>query len=145
MGHSSKQDDEITKRLNEGAKMEITQNEVTINGKSYILKDSIKESVKAENKDGLEYKLIRCDRSGVFAGYLKSLNGKDAIILEARRIFYWTGAASLSQLAIDGTKSPSSCKFPEAVSKIQVTDVIEILDVTEKAKKSIDSVAIWKA
>lgn len=125
--------------------MDITQTTVTINGKEYVLKDSIKESTKAESKDGLEYKLVRCSSSGVFAGYLKSLTGQNAVILEARRIWYWTGAASLSQLAIDGTKSPSSCKFPEAVSKIQVTDCIEVLDVTEKAKKTIDSVAIWKA
>lgn len=124
--------------------MEITQTELTVNGKKYVLAESIL-SQKAEAKDGLEFKLIRCDRSGVFAGYLKSLNDRTAIIIDARRIFYWTGAASLSQLAIDGTKSPNSCKFPEAVSKIQVTDVIEVLDVTEKAKKSINSVAIWKA
>lgn len=123
--------------------MEITQNQVTINGKVYVLADSLSNS-KAENKDGLEYKMIRGDRSGVFVGYLKSLNGKEAILLEARRIWYWTGAASISQLAIDGTNNPTNCKFPEAVSKIQITDVIEVLDVTEKAKKSIESVKIWK-
>jgi hypothetical protein len=126
-------------------KMEITQNTLTINGLEYVLKSTVNQNTKAEYKDGLEYKLIRCDRSGVFAGYLKSLNGKEAIILEARRIFYWTGAASLSQLAIDGTKSPSTCKFPEAVTKILVTDVIEVLDVSSRAKASIDSVQIWKA
>jgi hypothetical protein len=123
--------------------MDITQNEVTINGKKYVLADSI-QNTKAELKDGLEYKLIRCSSSGVFAGYLKSIVGQTAIILEARRIWYWSGAASLSQLAIDGTSKPNDCKFPEAVSKIQVTDCIEILDVTDKAKKSIDSVKVWR-
>lgn len=123
--------------------MEITQNEVTINGKKYILEESV-NVIKAENKDGLEYKMIRGDRSGIFVGYLKSLNGKEAILLEARRIWYWTGAASISQLAIDGTNNPTNCKFPQAVSKIQITDAIEVLDVTDKAKKSIDSVKIWK-
>jgi len=124
--------------------MDITQNEVTINGKKYVLVDSIQSQTKAESKDGLEYKLIRCSNSGVFAGYLKSIVFQTAIILEARRIWYWSGAASLSQLAIDGTTKPNDCKFPEAVSKIQVTDCIEILDVTDKAKKSIDSVKIWR-
>jgi hypothetical protein len=141
--------DEITKRLNanqgKGAKVEITQNELTVNGKKYVLADSVKENAKAESKDGLEYKLFRGDRSGVFAGYLKSLNGKEAIVLDCRRIWYWTGAASISQLAIDGTNNPTNCKFPEAVSKMQLTDVIEVLDVTAKAKASIDSVKIWKA
>lgn len=124
--------------------MEITQNTVTINGKEYILKDSVQNNSKAESKDGLEYKLVRCQNSGVFAGYLKSLNDRQAVILEARRIWYWSGAASLSQLAIDGTSKPNDCKFPEAVSKITVTDCIEVLDVTAKAKTSIDSVKIWR-
>lgn len=124
--------------------MEITQNELTVNGKKYVLAESV-NNAKAESKDGLEYKLFRGDRSGVFVGYLKSLSGKEAIILEARRIWYWTGAASISQLAIDGTNNPANCKFPEAVSKMQLTDVIEVLDVTERARKSLDSVKIWKA
>ena len=124
--------------------MNITQNTLTVNGLEYVLKDSIQANQKAECKDGLEFKLIRCSSSGVFAGYLKSLNDKMAVILEARRIWYWSGAASLSQLAIDGTTKPNDCKFPEAVSKIIVTDCIEILDVTEKSKKSIDSVKIWR-
>lgn len=124
--------------------MDITQNEVTINGKKYVLAETANLNQKAESKDGLEYKLFRGDRSGVFVGYLKSLNGKDAVILEARRIWYWTGAASVSQLAIDGTNNPANCKFPEAVAKIQLTDVIEVLDVTSKAKASLESVKIWK-
>jgi len=122
--------------------VEITQNEVTINGKKYVLADSV--NTKAESKDGLEYKIFRCVGAGVFAGYLKSLEGKQAVIVEARRLWYWSGAASLSQLAIDGTSKPNDCKFPEAVSKILVTDCIEILDVTYKAKKSIEAVKLWK-
>ena len=125
--------------------MNITQNTLTVNGLEYVLKSSVNENSKAESKDGLEYKIIRGDRSGVFAGYLKSLNGKEAIVLDCRRIWYWTGAASISQLAIDGTNNPANCKFPEAVSKMQITDVIEVLDVTAKAKASLDSVKIWKA
>ena len=146
MGLTERNEDEVTKRLNgRGDKMDITQTTVTINGKEYVLADSVKNNSKAESKNGLEYKLFRGDRSGVFVGYLQKLSGKEAIVLEARRIFYWSGAASISQLAIDGTSKPNDCKFPEAVSKIQLTDVIEVLDVTEKAKKSLDSVKIWKA
>lgn len=125
--------------------MEIMQNTLTVNGLEYVLKSSVNENTKAESKDGLEYKMFRGDRSGVFVGYLKSLNGKEAIVLECRRIWYWTGAASISQLAVDGTNNPTHCKFPEAVSKMQLTDVIEVLDVSSKAKASIESVKIWRA
>ena len=116
--------------------------EIVLDGIKYLRADEVQKP--ASNKDGLEYKLIRCDRAGVFAGYLKKLEGQTAIIVEARRIFYWSGAASLSQLAIDGTSKPNECKFPESVSEIVVTDCIEVLAVTEKAKTSIASVKVWK-
>jgi hypothetical protein len=114
---------------------------ITINGVEYVEKSQAKES--AAKLDGLEYKIVRTQSAGVFAGYLKSRNGQEVVMLKARRIWYWDGAASLSQLAIDGTSKPSNCKFPEAVDKVELLQVIEILDVTDKAKKSIESVKNW--
>ena len=61
----------------------------------------------------------------------------------ARRIWYWDGSASLSQLAMDGTSKPENCKFPKEVDRVMLTQVVEILDVTKKAKASIDGVKIW--
>ena len=92
----------------------------------------------------LPYVLVRTYSAGVFAGYLEKRDGKEAVIRSARRIWYWDGAASLSQLAVDGTSKPENCKFPCEVDKVEVTEVIEILSVTEKAKKSIESVEVWK-
>jgi hypothetical protein len=63
---------------------------------------------------------------------------------KARRLWSWSGAASLSQLATDGTSNPNGCKFPCEVDRVELLEVIEILDVTEIAKKSISEVAIWK-
>jgi len=119
--------------------------ELTINGIVYVPKGSEVANVKAETLDGLEYKIIRTYSAGVFAGYLKSRVGQEAVVLKARRIFYWDGAASLSQLAMSGTSKPANCKFPEEVDKVELTQVIEVLDVTEKAKKSIEEVKIWKS
>ena len=98
-----------------------------------------------ENK----YVLIRTRSAGVFAGYLKSRNhtvsGLEVTLTNVRRIWYWKGAASLSQLAVDGTSCPDECKFPVKVPIIDLPEVIEILDVSDKAKASIASVKIWKA
>lgn len=95
--------------------------------------------------ENCEMKIFRTYSAGVFAGYMGEIfSKKHMIVHNARRLWYWKGAASLSQLAIDGVKYPDECKFPEAVSKIELTEVIEILDVTEKAKKSIESVPVWK-
>ncbi|MHC1623323.1 MAG: DUF6948 domain-containing protein, partial [Candidatus Methanospirareceae archaeon] len=55
------------------------------------------------------------------------------------------GAASLSQLAMEGTSKPNECRFPCEVTKVTLTEVIEILPVSPQAKKSIESVAVWSA
>jgi hypothetical protein len=114
---------------------------VIINGKEFIRKDQIE---KAEELDGMKYQIVRTQSAGVFAGYVESRNGPEVIIRNARRLWYWDGAASLSQLAVDGVAKPDTCKFPAAVDRIMVLQAIEILDCTEKAKKSISQVKIWK-
>jgi len=63
----------------------------------------------------------------------------------ARRLWYWSGAASLSELAVRGTKRPKDCKFPVAVPSIVLTEAIEIISVTDEARNSIESVPIWAA
>ena len=109
-------------------------NEITINGEVYIKKEINKE----------RYVLVRTYSAGVFAGYLESKNGEEVILRNARRIWYWSGAASLSQLSVDGVSDPDNCKFPCEVDRVELLKAIEILDVTEKAKNSIDEVPVWK-
>lgn len=92
-----------------------------------------------------EYKIVRTYSAGVFAGYIESCNGQEVVMIEARRLWHWEGAASLSQLATDGVSKPQSCKFPCPVARVKLLNAIEILDVTQKAKKSIEGVPIWKS
>jgi hypothetical protein len=91
------------------------------------------------------YVIIRTYSAGVFAGTLVSRKGKEVVLKNARRLWFWSGAASLSQLAVNGTSKPESCKFPVEVSSITLTEAIEILPVTKEAQKSIASVPVWKA
>ena len=86
--------------------------------------------------------IVRTQSAGVFAGYLESRNSQEVVLTKARRLWYWAGAASLSQLAVDGTSDPKNCKFPVELERVELLQAIEILDVTEKAKASIDSVKI---
>jgi hypothetical protein len=90
-----------------------------------------------------KYQIVRTYSAGVFAGEVVARKAKEVTIKNARRLWYWAGAASLSQLATDGTSKPDACKFPVAVSQIVVTEAIEILDVTPAARKSIESVPVW--
>lgn len=90
-----------------------------------------------------KFVVIRTYSAGVFAGYLKKRDGKEVELTSARRLWYWSGAASLSQLAVDGVKNPDACKFPAPVNVV-LTEAIEIISTTTKAQKSIEGVKIWR-
>ena len=93
-----------------------------------------------------KYVIVRSARAGVFAGELLELNTQEqtAKVKNARRLWFWSGAASLSQLSLEGVKNPDLCKFPAAVDEVLLFEVIEVLPLTECAKKSIDEVAPWR-
>jgi Domain of unknown function (DUF6948) len=95
-------------------------------------------------KKELKYVMVRTSSAGVFAGYLKLRKGQEVTLIKARRIWYWDGAASLSQLAQSGTTKPENCKFPEPVDEVILLQAIEIITITSLAKKSIEGVPIWK-
>jgi len=114
---------------------------ITIDGVEYVPSESFSPAKKLNKKD---YVIVRTHSAGVFAGYLEKRDGKEATILQARRLWYWSGAASLSQLAVDGVSKPKDCKFPCEVEKIELTEVVEILSVTQKSFDSIHSVPVWK-
>lgn len=124
--------------------MELNLDEIEVNGKKYVLKEKVTTLNLATSVNGLPYVMVRTYSAGVFAGYLKKRDGKEVQLLNARRIWYWAGAASLSQLATDGTSNPDACKFPCEVPSVELTEAIEILPITEKAEKSIKGVKVWK-
>lgn len=91
-----------------------------------------------------QYCIVRCQGAGVFLAQVVSRKGTEAKLKDSRRLWYWSGAASLSQLAVEGTKKPSECKFPVAMPTQEVTGVLEVIPVTSSAKKSLDSVPVWE-
>jgi hypothetical protein len=113
---------------------------IKIDDVEYIRKDS----EKAESLDGMEYVIVRTYSAGVHAGHLKSRIGKEVVLVNARRLWYWEGASSLSQLAVDGVRRPQNCKFPCEVPNIILTEAIEVIACSAKAQKSIKGVAVWK-
>ena len=91
-----------------------------------------------------KYCIIRTEKAGVFAGNILEVIGTEVTIQNVRRLWYWDGAASLSQLAVDGTANPKDCKFTITVEEMTVFGVIEIIPCTEKAEQSIKEVKEWK-
>ena len=88
--------------------------------------------------------IVRGDRSGVFFGTLEKKEGSEVTLTNCRRLWYWVGAASISQLAVDGTTKPHNCKFTVTVPSIVIMDAIEIIPCDEKAIKSIEGVKEWR-
>lgn len=111
-------------------------------------KISKKVTKQSKAKPANKYVIVRTYAMGVFAGELQPESTETMKVLKyARRIWYWAGAASLSQLATEGTSKPSECKFPCVVDRVELTSPqgFEVLDVTEMGRKSIEAVPIWKA
>lgn len=90
------------------------------------------------------YHIIRGDRSGVFFGEIAERSGREVTIRNCRRLWYWDGAASLSQLALEGTKKPGGCQFTVTVPELTVLDAIELIPCSEEAVRSIGKVSAWK-
>lgn len=87
--------------------------------------------------------VVRGDCSGVFFGTVKSIDGRIVELENVRRLWYWDGANSISDLAIQGTKKPEKCKFTKAVNQLLLTDVIEIIPATQEAITNIESIKAW--
>jgi len=97
--------------------------------------------------DKNKFYIIRTHSAGVWFGNIQKLDGTIAIVTNARRLWYWAGAASLSQLAVDGTKNPSDCKFTVTITDedgVYLPQVIEVLPCTDEAVTNIKSVKVWK-
>ena len=114
---------------------------IKIDNVEYVRKDSMNQD--AEKFEGMPYVIIRTYSAGVHAGYLKEKDGKMCTLINSRRIHYWEGAASLSQMAMEGVNKPDNCRFPCEVGILELTEAIEYLYCTEKAKLSIQGVKVW--
>ena len=91
-----------------------------------------------------QYYIIRCNEAGVFFGHIKERRGSEADLTDVRRIHYWDGAASLSQLAMEGVSKPRTCRFTVTVPSMTVLNVIELIPCTDAAAKNLLEVPVWR-
>lgn len=108
--------------------------EITVDGVVYVEKTPASTDIS----------MVRTYSAGVFFGEIIERTGKEIKMKTARRVWYWAGAASLSQLAVDGTTLPKKCQFPCSVPEIILTEVIEIIPISKKAAKSLNEVPTWE-
>ena len=115
--------------------------EIILDGVTYTTKQEA-----TEEQDGRRYCIIRTYSAGVFAGYIdiESIKEKAAYIYDSRRIFYWTGACSLSQLATEGSKDLDNCKIAVNVSETFLSEIIEVIPCYAAPKSDIQGANEWK-
>lgn len=123
--------------------MEQSINEIEINGVQYVKKGASESSMPMTNVF-----MVRSYAAGVFYGEIESkkheVSGLVVNMKNARRVWYWSGAASLSQLSTDGTTKPNECKFPAPVPSVELMNVVEILPISERALAVLNGVKVWK-
>lgn len=92
--------------------------------------------------------ITRSYGAGVFFGTLNEAEKCEdkwtVELLNARRLWRWSGACSITQLAVDGTRNPSGCSFTITEPSVVVSSVIEIHECSAESIKSIESVPEWK-
>lgn len=116
---------------------------VTVNGVEYVRKDQVSPAVSPDNIQAPGV-IIRSRDSGVHFGWLTKKEGNEVVLNHARRVWSWSGAASLSQMAKEGVKNPESCKFSVPVHEITVMGVCEIIPCTKAAWDNISGVKEWR-
>lgn len=88
--------------------------------------------------------IVRADRAGVFFGTLSAKGGNEVQLTDARKLYYWSGAAAIEQLALEGPGNPKQCQFTVVNKESSIMGVIQIIPCTEKAITNIENVPEWK-
>jgi hypothetical protein len=112
-------------------------NEIEVANKEVAVQSGIE--AKADGR----YVIVRTESAGAFAGELVNKVGPEVELRNARRLWYWDGAASLSQLAMEGVSKPENCKFPCETGTELLYNWNEIIGTTEAARTSIKNVPVW--
>lgn len=91
-----------------------------------------------------QYFIVRCYGAGVFFGKIKERKEKEVTLQDCRKIWYWSGAAAVEQLAMTGPKNPKECKITVRVPEMIVMDPLQIIPCTQEAVDVIERIAEWK-
>lgn len=83
-----------------------------------------------------KYVIVRCKDAGVHAGVLESHVGREAVLNESRRLWYWKSrkGSFLSGVARDGLDSESKVGGP---IRVHLTETCEIIECSPESEKTI--------
>lgn len=85
-----------------------------------------------------KYVIVRCRDAGVHAGVLEATNGRECVLTESRRLWYWKVKGSgdfLNAIALAGVHKDSKLSAP--VERIHLTENCEIIQCSDEAERVI--------
>jgi hypothetical protein len=88
--------------------------------------------------------IVRADKAGVFFGTLVNKNELEVQLNNVRKLYYWSGANAIEQIAEEGVKNPNECQFTVVNKEATISNYIQIITCTDKAIINIENVPIWK-
>ena len=101
---------------------------------------------KLDNKMIGHYVIVRCRDAGVHCGYLESYTGRECVLTECRRLWYWKVKPNksgnfLNALALAGVHEDS--KLSAITPRIHLTENCEIIQCTDEARSSLISQGVY--
>jgi hypothetical protein len=102
------------------------------------------KSVVSKKEKSLGYVIVRCRDAGVHAGEYVKHSGREVVLKNARRIWYWDGAASLNQIAVSGCTRPENCKIAMPVEQMTLLEACEIIVCSKAGESFLREVVEWK-
>lgn len=86
--------------------------------------------------------LVRSYDAGVYFGTLTAVKGETCRLENVRNIWQWTGANTLSDIAIHGIKGD---KVTPIISSMVLNRVCQILPLSDEAIKNLEAQPVWSA
>lgn len=113
-----------------------------------LMSDSEKPAVKNKTFEKQmigEFVIVRCRDAGVHAGTLVDYEGREVVLENSRRLWYWKCAGNqhtLSGVAEAGVTKDS--KIPAVVDSIILSEACEIISTSDVCKDSIMGAKVYE-
>ena len=96
------------------------------------------------NTSLLNKKIIaRIDRAGVFHGTLDYIDNEIIRLKDVRRIYYWNGALSVTDIAAKGITG-GKVTVPVSTVEFMSDKIVELNECSDESTKSIEAIKPWK-
>lgn len=98
---------------------------------------------KTQNLIG-KHVIVRSNMAGVFFGILAKKTGQELTLQKARKFYYFSGANTVEDLAIQGALNSENCKLTIEVDELVISEYVQIIPCTEEAINNNKKIKTWK-